>query len=119
MADLAQACPDLQNVHRAIALTSGLGAEDHLFVTVTEFFCVAEQGAFCLHWTAHRLSYGTPPEIRSCTESGESFLINLPRAVLATVDLVIPKLVALRLSASGNALAHRLAGRGRGPPEEF
>ena len=52
MADLAQACPDLQIVHRAIALTSGLGAEDHLFVTVTEFFRVAEQGAFCLHWTA-------------------------------------------------------------------
>lgn len=76
--------------------------------THAEFSRLALQGAFCLRWTVHGLSYGIPSGIRARRDD-EIILVILFRAVLATADQIFPNFIALRLSASAETLSRRLA----------
>ena len=52
VAVLANACPGIQVMRRAISRATGLGGEDYQFATETEFVRRVDQGAFHLHWAA-------------------------------------------------------------------
>lgn len=119
MAGVAEAAPDFQIVQRAITRAPGLGGEDYLPVTPSAFAEHVAAGDFCLHWTAHGLSYGIPSDIQRRARDGQSFLVNLSRGVLTDADRVFPDFTVLQLSASPETLATRLAGRGRETVEEI
>ena len=119
MAGLSTALPALQIVRRTITRPAELGGEDYNAVTLEAFAAMIENNAFCLHWTAHGLSYGIPMDVKNGAFKGQSFLVNLSRGILPTADQVFPNFAILRWTASPETLARRLQGRGRETPDDI
>lgn len=113
MAGMVAARPKLRLVRRTITRAAGLGGEDYLAVTPAVFAEAAEQGAFCIHWAAHGLSYGIPADVLKDVQNGTDCLANLSRSVLTQAHDLFPKLTVLNITASPATLAERLAVRGR------
>ncbi len=113
MEALAAADPRFRIVRRVITRSAELGGEDFEGVTEGDFASRLAQGAFCLHWQAHGLSYGIPKETLDRAEAGTDQLVNLSRSVIGEAARVFPRVIVLRLSARPETLAKRLAGRGR------
>ena len=63
MAGLIAARPDMRLVRRTITRAPDLGGEDYDAVTPEAFAEAARNGAFCVHWSAHGLSYGIPADV--------------------------------------------------------
>ena len=119
MAGMAAAAPEFAIVQRVITRASGLGGEDYVPMAVADFESAAKDGAFCLYWPAHGLSYGIPIEISERANAGQSFLINLSRKVLAEAQKVFADFQVINLTARPETLAVRLAGRGRENVEDI
>jgi ribose 1,5-bisphosphokinase len=113
MAGLKAARPELRLVRRVITRAATLGGEVFDSVTRETFAAMVESGAFCLHWSAHDLSYGIPADVLRDVESGVDCLANLSRDALVQAEAVFPRLTVLNVTASPQALAGRLTGRGR------
>ena len=113
MAGLAAALPALHLVRRVITRDPGLGGEDFDATTPEAFEAAAQDGAFCLHWSAHGLRYGIPAQVRRDVANGADCLANLSRGALTEAASVFPRLLVLDITATPETLARRLAGRGR------
>ncbi len=113
MRALAQAVPGLGCVRRVITRPPEPGGEDHAAVTEADFRTLADRGAFLLHWEAHGLHYGIPVEVVGELAQGRDMLANLSRSVLARAAEKVPRLEVVALDANREALAARLAARGR------
>ncbi|MBO6883030.1 MAG: phosphonate metabolism protein/1,5-bisphosphokinase (PRPP-forming) PhnN [Marivita sp.] len=113
MAGMIAAQPDMRLVRRTITRAPGLGGEDYDAVTPSEFDAAARNGAFCVHWSAHSLSYGIPSDVLSDVRNGKDCIANFSRSALAQAAEIFPRLIILNITASPATLAHRLAGRGR------
>jgi ribose 1,5-bisphosphokinase len=74
---------------------------------------MAQDGAFCLHWSAHGLSYGLPADVLRAVQTGTDCLANLSRSGLPEATRVFPSVTVLNLTATPVTLARRLTGRGR------
>lgn len=112
IAALAAADPRLRPVRRVITRTAD-GTEPFQSVTPEEFEALAEQDAFLLFWTAHRLRYGIPRTAVAALTAGETGLVNLSRGVLDRAAALVPDLVVLSVTAPVAVLAERLSRRGR------
>ena len=110
---LTQADPSWRIARRVITRPPQPGGEDHDAVTQDAFDQLLAQGAFCLSWRAHGLSYGIPAGIGARMSGGEKVLVNLSRKVLDQARELWPALVVLRLHAQPEILARRLSARGR------
>lgn len=113
MAGMIAARPDMRLVRRTITRAPGLGGEDYNAVTPEAFDAAALDGAFCVHWTAHGLSYGIPADVLSDVRDGKDCLANFSRSALLQAGEIFPALIILNITASPATLARRLAGRGR------
>ena len=113
MAGMIAARPDMRRVRRTITRAPGLGGEDYDAVTPKAFEAAAQDGAFCVYWTAHGLSYGIPADVLTDVQRGKDCLANFSRSALEHANAVFPNLTVLNISASPATLARRLAGRGR------
>lgn len=113
MAGMVRARPDLHLVRRAITRPAEPGGEDHRPMTQAEFDRAARAGAFCLHWSAHGLSYGLPAATLDVLRAGRDCLANLSRSALPQAAAVVPALKVLSITAAPEVLARRLSGRGR------
>ncbi len=113
IAGLAAARPELIRVRRVITRPAEMGGEPFEGVSEAEFARRAAAGAFCLAWDAHGLSYGIPTDVRVHVAGGADAVANLSRAVLGQAMRLFPGIVVLRVSASADTLAARLAARGR------
>ena len=113
MAGMIAARPDMRLVRRTITRAPGLGGEDYDAVTPEAFDSAARDGAFCVHWTAHGLSYGIPSDVLTDVQRGKDCLANFSRSALAQAAEIFPNLTVLNITASPATLAKRLAGRGR------
>ncbi|WP_416883000.1 phosphonate metabolism protein/1,5-bisphosphokinase (PRPP-forming) PhnN [Marivita sp.] len=113
MAGMIAARPDMRLVRRTITRAPGLGGEDYDAVTPEAFDAAAQDGAFCVHWTAHGLSYGIPADVLSDVRDGKDCLANFSRSALEQAHAIFPNLTVLNITASPATLARRLAGRAR------
>lgn len=113
MAGIKEAMPDLRLVRRTITRAPGLGGEAYDAVSPERFDELARDGAFCLHWSAHGLSYGIPADVLDATRAGKDCLANLSRGVLPEAADLFDRFLVLNITASPQTLAARLAGRGR------
>ncbi|MBM2321198.1 MULTISPECIES: phosphonate metabolism protein/1,5-bisphosphokinase (PRPP-forming) PhnN [Marivita] len=113
MAGMIDANPEMRLVRRTITRAPGLGGEDYSAVTQDAFDAAAQQGVFCVYWTAHGLSYGIPADVLTDVEDGKDCLANFSRGALLQAAEAFPKMIVLNITASPATLAKRLAGRGR------
>ena len=113
MAGMIAACPDMRLVRRSITRAPDLGGEDYDAVIPEAFDAAAKSGAFCVHWSAHGLSYGIPADVLTDVQRGKDCLANFSRSALSQAAEIFPRLTVLNITASPATLAKRLAGRGR------
>ncbi len=113
------------------ALRQSLGSDDRLVVahryitrpadaneasvalTVEEFHRRVAQGCMAMHWRSHGLHYGIGIEIEQWLERGLKVVVNGSREYLPQAAARYPKLCALHVRVSPDALAARLRQRGR------
>jgi ribose 1,5-bisphosphokinase len=96
---------------RVITRPAAVGGEDHLAATPSEFAAWRDAGRLMLDWQAHGLDYGLPRALEAELDAGRSVIANVSRAVAgAARQRFAPIVVA---AASAEALAARLAARGR------
>lgn len=119
IAGIVQARPDVAWVRRDITRPSEAGGEPFDGVSEAEFARRNADGAYCLSWQAHGLSYGIPQSALHEVQAGADRVINLSRSVLVEANQVFPSLIVLNITASPETLAERLAGRGRETPEDI
>lgn len=119
MAGIKAAMPDIRLVRRVITRAPGLDGEDYDAVSPETFDSLADECAFCLHWSAHGLSYGIPADVRASTQAGTDCLANLSRGVLRDAAPLFDRFLVLHITASAQTLAARLAGRGRETEDEI
>ncbi|MEM9140691.1 MAG: phosphonate metabolism protein/1,5-bisphosphokinase (PRPP-forming) PhnN, partial [Pseudomonadota bacterium] len=100
-------------VRRVITRPQDSGGEAHEAVSATEFARRRADGAFCLNWDAHGLSYGIPAEALDAVRHGRDMLVNLSRSVLDQAAGAAPHFVVLHITARPDTLARRLSARGR------
>ncbi len=113
MAGIKRACPDIRLVRRTITRAPDLGGEDYDAATPEAFALAVRDGAFCVHWSAHGLSYGIPSDVVADVQHGMDCLANFSRSALPQAASVFPALTVLNITASPETLARRLSGRGR------
>ncbi len=113
MAGMKAARPDLRLVRRVITRAPGLGGEDYDAVSPEAFAKAVEDGAFCVRWTAHGLSYAIPVSVLRDIEGGQDCMANFSRSVLCKAAALFPRLKVLNITADPLMLARRLSGRGR------
>ena len=113
MEGIAAAKQQIRLVKRVITRPTELGGEDYTGVTPDGFAALVAEGAFCLHWQAHGLSYGIPSDVLTDAKAGRTCLANLSRSALQMAASVFPDVLVLNITASDHVLAQRLRARGR------
>lgn len=98
---------------RWITRQEDAGGERHIAVSEDGFDRLRERGAFALSWRAHGLGYGIPVEILADLDAGRAVLANVSRSVIGEARRRFPRLKICHVTASRDALARRLASRGR------
>ncbi len=105
--------PDILFARRVITRPAESGGEDHVAMTQKAFDDADASGAFALSWRAHGLAYGIPASIEDALLQGRHVIANGSRRSLEKVRANFPKRRLLLVTASHEALAERLAARGR------
>lgn len=118
MSGLAVANAGLRIMRRVITRAPEAGGEDYQAVTDSEFDALVRADVFALHWDAHGLRYGIPRDIEKLRDGAAGVLVNLSRGVLLQAQEVFDDFRVISVTASPEALAERLAGRGREPRAE-
>ncbi len=111
--EIARAVPDITPVRRVITRAPDLPGETSIPVSPQHFADMRANGAFCLHWCAHGLSYGIPAQVLADVQGGAQRIVNLSRGVLIEAQALFPELLVLHVTARPETLARRLAGRQR------
>ncbi|MCD2173478.1 phosphonate metabolism protein/1,5-bisphosphokinase (PRPP-forming) PhnN [Rhizobium sp. C4] len=107
-------------VKRYITRPKEAGGEDHQPVDHAAFSELAAAGKLALHWQAHGLFYGIPSETLDDLEAGRILIANGSRAALpAFRDVYGDRLKVVLVTAPKEALAARLAARGRESAESI
>ena len=110
---IVNSSPEIKLVRRTITRAPNLGGEDYDSVSQTEFDQRLAKGDFCLHWQAHKLSYGIPASVLTDVHDGKQCLANLSRGALTEAAVVFPKMLVLTITASAETITKRLSQRGR------
>ena len=98
---------------RIITRTSDPQSEDHDSVAETEFDRLREDGAFFLHWRAHRLRYALPASVAEDLAAGTTVVSNVSRTVIAEAQAKHARTTVIFVTASQPVLEQRLHSRGR------
>ncbi|MCC8957602.1 phosphonate metabolism protein/1,5-bisphosphokinase (PRPP-forming) PhnN [Bradyrhizobium sp. Pear77] len=107
-----QSDTDFHFVRRVITRSPSIG-ENHEPVSIAEFQCRANAGAFALHWQAYGFSYGIPSTVERQLCRGTVVVANSSRAIVPLARLRYPKLLVINVTVPVEVLSRRLVGRGR------
>ncbi len=105
--------PDLIYPKRVITRPVETGGEAHEPASDEAFERMEAAGAFLLSWRAHGLAYGIPAAAATALETGQGVVANASRSVIADARARFSPLRVIVVTASPDALARRLAARGR------
>lgn len=98
---------------RCITRPADAGGEDHIATDDAAFDAAVAAGRFLHHWAAHDLRYGVPADVLADLAAGVNVVVNTSRAELQGFARRHPRTVVLHVTASPEAVARRLAARGR------
>ena len=98
---------------RVITRPADAGGENHRSVDSETFLRLKREGAFCVSWEAHGLSYGVPAETRDAVEAGCVVIVNGSRQALPAFADAFPRVRIVTITANAEVRAERLARRGR------
>lgn len=87
--------------------------EASVALTTEEFHRRVALGCMAMHWHSHGLHYGVGVEVEQWLERGLKVIVNGSREYLPQAVARYPKLCALHVRVSPDALAARLRQRGR------
>jgi ribose 1,5-bisphosphokinase len=104
--------PRIRFVRRVITRAASPG-EDHEPIDDQAFDQRSARGEFALQWDAHGLRYGIPAAIEGWLARGDTVVVNGSRRIIRDARRVYPSLEVIGISASEQAIAERLAQRGR------
>lgn len=104
---------DLVFARRVITRTSDGVTEDHDTLSVDAFDTACRNGAFCITWNAHGLSYGLRAPVLDAARSGCTVVANVSRGVLDECLATFGRLAIVEISVDPRVLGQRIAGRGR------
>jgi ribose 1,5-bisphosphokinase len=110
--------PDIHYPRRIVSRPAMAGLEDHDSVGPETFERDAAAGAYALCWRAHGLGYGVPRDIEDALASGRHVVVNVSRSVIDEARARFAPVRVLRVDASPETLARRVAGRGRESADE-
>jgi ribose 1,5-bisphosphokinase len=99
--------------HRYITRAADAGGENHVALAEVEFEARRRAGLFAMHWQSHDLRYGIGHEINDWLAKGIHVVVNGSREYLPAARALYPRLIAVAVSVSPQALAVRLRARGR------
>lgn len=99
--------------HRYITRPAHAGGENHVALSEAEFQSREQRGLFVLTWQAHGLHYGIGSEVAHWLARGASVLVNGSRGAFELACERFPALHPVLITASPQAIAKRLAARGR------
>lgn len=85
--------------------------EAHESATETQFAEMSANGAFCLAWQAHGLSYGLPLSVSQALSSGRTVIVNVSRGVVEAACDRFPNVEVLYVDAAPATIASRLGAR--------
>jgi len=105
--------PKLVFARRVITRPPEAGGENHLALSSAEFADWRNSGRFMLHWRAHGIEYGLPLCLAEALEYGRSVIANISRTVVDEARRRFPPAVVIAVTAPPDAVAARLAARGR------
>lgn len=105
--------------HRYITRPAAAGGENHVALTDAEFLRRRSAGCFVMDWASHGHLYGVGCEIVQWLAADLVVVANGSRAYLPVARLRVPGLLAVEISAAPEALAERLAQRGRESAKEI
>lgn len=105
--------PDVVFARREISRPAEAGGEAHTPVTIDQFRARAAAGGYLLHWEAHDLGYGLPAALAGELAQGRTVVANVSRTVLDAARAAFANVRVISVEASREALAARLAARGR------
>jgi ribose 1,5-bisphosphokinase len=99
--------------HRYITRPAHAGGENHVALSEAEFQLRERSGLFALTWQAHGLHYGIGSEVGHWLAHGADVLVNGSRGAFVLACERFPALRPVLITASPQAIAARLAERGR------
>ena len=105
--------PDLDYPRRVITRPADAGGEAHVAADDDAFSRLEAEGRLALSWRAHDLAYGVPIAAATALAEGRSVLVNVSRGVVDEARRRLSPVRVLSVTASREALAARLAARGR------
>ena len=105
--------PRVQFARRVITRPSDPAAEDHETLDEAAFAAERGRGAFALTWSSHGLDYGIPVSVDEVVGSGAVAVANISRGMVPTLRSRYRNVAVAHVTASREALAHRLSSRGR------
>ncbi|MGF1659044.1 MAG: phosphonate metabolism protein/1,5-bisphosphokinase (PRPP-forming) PhnN [Rubrimonas sp.] len=105
--------PDILFPRRWITRSADAGGEAHVAVAPEAFEAMAAAGDFALHWRAHGLAYGVPRAMADALGAGRHVVLNASRAAVAQARAQFQPVRVLLVAAPPEALARRIAARGR------
>ena len=98
---------------RVVTRPAGAGGEDHEPATPDEFAALASSSAFGLCWSAHGVGYGIRRETLAALGESRCVVANVSRQVITTAQRAFAPVKVIEVTAEPEALARRLAARGR------
>lgn len=104
---------DIVFPRRFVTRAPGLGGEDYIPVSETDFAAMVARDEFALHWPAHGLQYGIPATIAGDLAAGRQVVINVSRTVIDQARRAYPGLLVIVITATPAILRQRLEARGR------
>lgn len=98
---------------RTVTRTSMAEAEDHDSISPEGFAAARADGAYCLHWEAHSLSYGVPKSAGDAVRQGSIAICNVSRTILPQARDSFPGSICVSVTTNAEALLARVIARGR------
>lgn len=109
---------DVVFVRRIITRRPEAGGELHDALDEAAFERMRAEGRFALSWRAHGLGYGLPGSVDDVMRAGGVGVANVSRTVIPDIKARYAHVSTVLITANPEALAERLARRGRETREE-
>lgn len=104
---------------RQITRPKDAGGEDHIEVSLRDFYAAEAAGAYPLHWKAHHTHYGVHKDELTSLGSGQNVILNGSRSILDQARLKFSNLAIVSVTAPDSLIRERLAARGRETAEQI
>ena len=110
---------DIHFARRVITRPCDPQSESHDTLDEEAFAKAEAAGAFALSWRSHGLAYGIPATVDETVRAGGAVVANVSRGVIDDIRARYSAVLPVLVTVSAEALAARLAARGRETADEI